>query len=327
MPSLNDISIVLYDPSINPLPGLAAGAVWLDGGPFDVATKLPVAAPRISDLGGGRYAIAPAIGRHVSGFVDFGPACHRVSRIQFYDSDGSSDQAWVAAGLQDPSTWGKLSGAGAGVPGEFGDLVTGESVTPPTFAELGTTGIYIGANVAAPGHRVVGVMAWTGALQPSYKYDATMPSSSGTYSAPASLGAPSIADDGFGIDVSTYVAGDLDPFFRLITGRRAICESLARRFETRRGALPYDQNYGLDLRGWLCDSFDVGLSALSSLAQAIEAEASKDERLSSSSAQVTLDLQTNAMTITLRCTAAAGPFTLVLGVSRINVGILRSSIQ
>ena len=124
-----------------------------------------------------------------------------------------------------------------------------------------------------------------------------------------------------GTDISTYP--DLDPLFAPISGSRVLAEALLRRFQTPRGGLFYDPDYGTDLRAWLNDSFDANAEGMARLAAAVEAEANKDERVGRATASVSLDLSTNRMTITLRVEPREGvAFRLVLDVSQVSVALI-----
>lgn len=122
----------------------------------------------------------------------------------------------------------------------------------------------------------------------------------------------------YGTDISTF--SDLDPSFAPIVGKRVLAEAIARRLSTRRGGLPYDLNYGTDVRSWLNESMST--DAASRCAQACEAEASKDERVYSADAQVTFELATSRLTIRMSVQSGEGPFALVLSVSAVSVELL-----
>lgn len=126
----------------------------------------------------------------------------------------------------------------------------------------------------------------------------------------------------YGTDVSTYP--DLDPLFQIISGKQVLAEALLRRYQTPRGGLWYDPDYGLDIRLWLNESFDTDSASLDRLAASIEAEAMKDERVGAASVAVELNLATSYLTITARVQPRdAVAFELVLGVSRLTVELLR----
>jgi hypothetical protein len=127
-----------------------------------------------------------------------------------------------------------------------------------------------------------------------------------------------MADDIFGLDGSTYP--DLDPSFAPLLGLRAIGEALARRFETPRGLLPYDPDYGLDLRAWIGEDFDPRTTF--QLRAQIEAEAEKDERILSATASVDASHAAQTLTIQLSVSTAEGSFALTLAIDRVSAAVL-----
>lgn len=123
---------------------------------------------------------------------------------------------------------------------------------------------------------------------------------------------------GLGIDVSTFVDGDLDPTFSLITGPRVVAEAIGRRLQTPRGALVRNPEYGTDLRQWVNASLTPARRA--ALRSAIAAEASQDPRVDS--IDVVLVEDGNSLTVSITGTCAAGPFELVLDVADLTVDLL-----
>jgi phage baseplate assembly protein W len=124
----------------------------------------------------------------------------------------------------------------------------------------------------------------------------------------------------FGSDISTYVNGDLDPTFTVITGPRVVAEAVARRLETPRGRLPEDPNYGYDLRILLNGSFTA--ADLARHESAIAAEAEKDPRVERADATLSLGADRRLVARVVLHTAE-GPFALVLDVSQVSVALLR----
>jgi hypothetical protein len=122
----------------------------------------------------------------------------------------------------------------------------------------------------------------------------------------------------YGTDVSAEP--DLDPMFPEQTGRALLIEALARRFETPRGSLFYDPDYGFDLRALIGEGLADG--DLFALQAAIAAECRKDERVVAARAVVALDRATSTMTVTIAAADGAGPFRLVLDVSTVSVALL-----
>lgn len=131
-----------------------------------------------------------------------------------------------------------------------------------------------------------------------------------------------------GSDISCVT--DIDPMLTSVDGREALGQAIARRLGTPRGGLFYDANYGTDLRSFL----NAHVTA-ERVAQAVEAEALKDERVRSASARITFvdagspgaTAETlGSMEIELTLVDAAGPFVLTLLVGSVTVALLRSEI-
>jgi hypothetical protein len=123
-----------------------------------------------------------------------------------------------------------------------------------------------------------------------------------------------------GTDVSCVE--DLDPTFRLVTGREALAQALARRLSTKSGALALlgdDPDYGDDLRELVGE--DLGARALFEIAARAEREALKDERIRSTTATATL--AGGVLVLTLALSDADGPFRLTLAVSEVSVTVLK----
>lgn len=142
---------------------------------------------------------------------------------------------------------------------------------------------------------------------------------------PALLAAPEDTD--WGSDISTFVINpdgryDLDPTFSPISGRQVVVEAVARRLVTQRGALGYDPNFGLDLRLWLNSAHtDSDIFALST---AIEAEAEKDERVLSATANAQYSRVSSTLTVRLFLDLVTGErFRLVLTIDSVTAEILK----
>lgn len=125
---------------------------------------------------------------------------------------------------------------------------------------------------------------------------------------------------GLGIDVSTFVDGDLDPTFELITGPRVVAEAVARRLMTPRGGLVRNPAYGTDLRQWVNGSLTNARRA--ALRSAIAGEASQDPRVESIEVELVEVGSAMRVSITGRC--AAGPFDLVLDPADLTVDLLNA---
>jgi len=126
----------------------------------------------------------------------------------------------------------------------------------------------------------------------------------------------------FGTDIAG--AAGLDPDFTLVSGLRALMESLVRRFTTPQGGLFYAPEYvSLDVRDYLGQATtDAQRRALSAL---MESAALHDERVDA--VRVTLEFAARAglTTITVEGDTALGPFRFVLAASPALVTLLSLS--
>ena len=123
-----------------------------------------------------------------------------------------------------------------------------------------------------------------------------------------------------GTDV--FAVSDLDASFRLVSGRQALAQAIARRLSTRRGELAVigdDPDYGLDVRDFLND--DVGAVGTFEIEAAVSAEVLKDERVAS--ATVTAQIVSGALLLAIGLVDGDGPFRLTLAVSDVTVTILK----
>lgn len=125
----------------------------------------------------------------------------------------------------------------------------------------------------------------------------------------------------FGTDING--TSDLDPACGTVSGTAALGQALARRLETPRGALWYDADYGTDVRGRLNDALRGG-SALHALQADIEAECEKDKRVRRASATLIFTASSSALSVTIRCELASGPFTFVLSADALTVALLKT---
>ena len=123
----------------------------------------------------------------------------------------------------------------------------------------------------------------------------------------------------FGIDVD--MTNDLPLIFGVASGQRNVANAIARRYQTPRGSLVYDQEYGTDVRPFA--NVTLTPAALSQLRSDMIAEARKDERVQDCDIVLTPPpslLGTLFAKVTL--TTASGPFDLILAISSVTVDIL-----
>ena len=110
----------------------------------------------------------------------------------------------------------------------------------------------------------------------------------------------------------------------MATGNRSVSEAIARRWQTPRGGLIDDPNYGYDLSDFVND--DLKLSDLGRIANLAGAEARKDERVLTCA--VTIELTAaGELRVTANVKTATGPFQLVLAVSQVSVRLLSVTNQ
>ncbi len=107
----------------------------------------------------------------------------------------------------------------------------------------------------------------------------------------------------------------------MATGFRCVAEAIARRWQTPRGGLIDDPNYGYDLSDFI--NADIDLTDLPQIAQSAGAEAEKDERVLS--CDVTIQLIAGVMIVAGPVRTAQGPFQLVVSVSQVTVTLLQAS--
>lgn len=117
------------------------------------------------------------------------------------------------------------------------------------------------------------------------------------------------------------VTTDLPDKWRYITGQQVVAEALLRRWSTERGTLPYDLNYGTDIRGAIGESMTNAVAA--QWAVALEREAEKDERITSCDVSLSFNPSTGKLTVTAKVQTAEGEFSLVVSVDEVTAELLR----
>lgn len=105
------------------------------------------------------------------------------------------------------------------------------------------------------------------------------------------------------------------------SGFRVVAEAIARRWQTPRGGLINDPDYGFSILDYL--QGDLAKADLARIASGASAEAEKDERVLSCDAEVDFSLGT--LTVKATVNTAAGPFPLVLAVNQLTVALLQPS--
>lgn len=105
----------------------------------------------------------------------------------------------------------------------------------------------------------------------------------------------------------------------MATGNQAVAEAVLRRWNTSRGQLIDDPNYGFNVMDLVSD--DLGPREIAYAQQQLAQEAQKDERVRSASVVVALTVA-GLLSITATIVTAAGPFKLVVAVSATSVKLL-----
>ena len=131
-----------------------------------------------------------------------------------------------------------------------------------------------------------------------------------------------------GTDVNTPVDADgildLDPSFRLVSGRTALVQALARRITTQAGTLAWigdDTEYGHDVREYLGD--EAAPRAAFVVSSRVERELLKDERVKA--ARVTASLTSGSLVIVAQVSDADGPFRFTLAIAGVTISLLKVS--
>ena len=106
----------------------------------------------------------------------------------------------------------------------------------------------------------------------------------------------------------------------MATGFRVVAEAIVRRWQTPRGGLVDDPNYGFDLSDFVSD--DLGKSDLARIAKSAAAEALKDERVLA--CDVTVQYLVGGMlAVSGKVQTALGPFQLVVSVGQVTISLLQ----
>lgn len=107
---------------------------------------------------------------------------------------------------------------------------------------------------------------------------------------------------------------DLDPTFRLISGRALLVQALRVRLVTPRGGVAFWPELGEDLRAWLGEA--VTPAGLARLTTAVASQCLQDERVRRASATATFDAAARALAVRIAVQDDEGPFELVLAVDQ-----------
>lgn len=127
------------------------------------------------------------------------------------------------------------------------------------------------------------------------------------------------ADINTPVDAATGLP-DLDPYFRVVTGRTAVAQALLRRLVTPRGALLGEPTYGLDVRAWVNDTLTAG--DLRRLESRVAEELRADERVDDVVAVATFATEVLRIVVRVRVVGLTTPLRLTLAVSAVTAEII-----
>lgn len=127
------------------------------------------------------------------------------------------------------------------------------------------------------------------------------------------------ADINTPIDPNTGLP-DLDPYFRVVTGRTAVGQALLRRLVTPRGSLLGEPSYGLDVRGWTNETIDA--RALRRLESAATTELRRDERVDDVSLAATFAGDVLRLDGRVRLVGSTVPLRLTLAINAVTAAVI-----
>lgn len=107
-----------------------------------------------------------------------------------------------------------------------------------------------------------------------------------------------------------------------VTGFTVVAQAIARRWQTPRGALIDDPDYGFDLSDFVNDDLDK--ATLAGIAHSAANEAEKDERVLTCEVTVTF-ITGGLLNVIGKVVTTQGPFALVVSVSQVTVSLLQVS--
>lgn len=118
------------------------------------------------------------------------------------------------------------------------------------------------------------------------------------------------------------VTDDLPLRWKMATGARVLAEACYRRWSTDRGSLPYDLDYGTNVRDMI--GATMSRAEVSTWQTRIANEALKDERVADCTVAIVYDAAAASAEITATITpSSAASFRLVVAVSSVTVELLR----
>lgn len=294
-----------------PLPG-ALGDMSVSAWEWTGANFAPVAAPPLSEVGGGTYRLTVTDAMEAARTLVLIETGHEpaFALLAIYKPDWSNQffpVLLVDASASPPVLW---SGVAPTITAWTG------SITPPL--SVAQPGVYAIVPTALDLEEVATgtVTAPAGASPPEWflAVDVLPPA------APATTQPIALVDfnSRLGIDVATFP--DLSDTFMLISGKRAVAEAIYRRLTTPRGSLPFHPDVGVDVRSYLNE--DMTLTSMSTLRSDVEQEVKRDERVNDAQVTSTFNTSTESLEIVVQVGTDDGPFRLTLNVTSLTATML-----
>lgn len=123
----------------------------------------------------------------------------------------------------------------------------------------------------------------------------------------------------FGQDILVF--NDVDSSFSPVSDGRVLGEALGKRFTTRRGTMPFHDDFGMDVRDWLNEAMTQ--DQLFRLKAAMEAEAVKDERVLGADIRLAFDSKQSSLTAKVEAQTSTGPYKLTLRVTDLTTELIQ----
>ncbi len=126
----------------------------------------------------------------------------------------------------------------------------------------------------------------------------------------------------FGYDL-WHDGNDLDPTMREVGGNLVLAQWIVRCLQTPIGQLLDDPQYGYDLTQWLNADVDITNPQVAQIKSGVTKALLRDERILDVAVTAVFQASSELLVVTIVVTTAAGPFTLVLGVTQVSVTLLQ----
>jgi phage baseplate assembly protein W len=113
------------------------------------------------------------------------------------------------------------------------------------------------------------------------------------------------------------VCPSLDVGFALLGWPGIVAEAVYKRWTTARGQMPFNPDYGEDIRGYLNQS--VTAQTLQTARANLQREAQADERVLSADVELAFDAAESRLRVTCAIVTAEGPFKMTMSISKIGI--------